>query len=117
MAIPSNSMLDTSIFDDLQKKIDEDVAVKDVSFPNQSLEVTPTDRANPPIQALRDIVQTLEKQGIFTLIFRYCHPSRWPQLIIVAHKTAPPKPSSHEPTPRPLRSVSRNHDYSETYRC
>ncbi|GAB7365651.1 hypothetical protein MBLNU230_g6714t1, partial [Neophaeotheca triangularis] len=41
MAIPSNSMLDTSIFDDLQKKIDEDVAVKD---------------------ALRDIVQTLEKQ-------------------------------------------------------
>ncbi|RMZ31137.1 hypothetical protein D0859_04751 [Hortaea werneckii] len=51
MAANSNKMIQSGIFEDLQRKIDEDTAVKDVSRPPSAAS-----------SALRDIVQALEKQ-------------------------------------------------------
>lgn len=49
--------MQTAIFEDLQRKIDEDSTIKDVS----NCEHSDTNAYNG--QTLRDIVQTLEKQG------------------------------------------------------
>lgn len=55
-------MLQTGIFEDLQRKIDEDTAIKDVSgqFPSASKNF----KFQHTFQQLRDIVQKLEKQGM-----------------------------------------------------
>ena len=61
MASNGNTMMQTGIFEDLQRKIDDDTAVKDVRHQAISRKYEQT---NTLVQALRDIVQSLEKQGI-----------------------------------------------------
>jgi uncharacterized protein YidB (DUF937 family) len=54
-------MAQAGIFEDLQRKIDEDTAIKDVSLKTSRSEARIFSDMIP--QQLRDIVQALEKQG------------------------------------------------------
>jgi hypothetical protein len=55
-------MVDPSIFEDLQARIDEDTTVREV----RPLEIRPVQQPLNAFQELRDIVQTLEKQSTST---------------------------------------------------
>jgi len=58
----AEGMIQGGIFEDLQKKIDEDTRIKDVRGLRQISSHAKFDQHQR--QALRDIVQTLEKQGM-----------------------------------------------------
>lgn len=85
----NSGMIQPGIFEDLQKKIDDDTAIKDVCFPiEKTRPMTDGDK-----QALREFAQALEKTGdthcsIYSNAYANHHLDRTTQSILSrAHST------------------------------